>query len=155
MLGIFGREGLDLATLWAPPTFDQPGAYAFRMYRNYDGQHHTFGDVSVHAASTDQDQLAVYAARRSSDNALTIMVINKSLTQALTGSMVLSNTNPITRAAVYRYSAANPSAIARQADQIIASGSFSATLPAQSITLFVTSPGNPLDKLVFLPIVLK
>ena len=44
VLGIFGREGLDLATLWGPPTANQPGAYAFRMYRNYDGQHHTFGD---------------------------------------------------------------------------------------------------------------
>ena len=155
VLGIFGREGLDLATLWGPPTFNQPGAYAFRMYRNYDGQHHTFGDVSVRAASTDQDQVAVYAARRSSDNALTIIVINKSLTQALTGSIVLSNTEPITRAAVYRYSADNLNAIMRQADQIIASGSFSATFPAQSITLFVTSPGNPLDQLVFLPVILK
>ena len=37
VLGIFGREGLDLATLWAPPTASQPGAFAFRMYRNYDG----------------------------------------------------------------------------------------------------------------------
>ena len=37
VLGIFGREGLDLATLWGPPTVNQPGAYAFRMYRNYDG----------------------------------------------------------------------------------------------------------------------
>jgi hypothetical protein len=155
VLGIFGREGLDLATLWGPPTISQPGAYAFRMYRNYDGQHHTFGEVSVRAVSTDQAQVAVYAARRSSDNALTIMVINKSLTQTLTSSIVLSNTAPITRAAAYRYSAANLNAILRQPDQIIASSGFSATLPAQSITLFVTSPGNPLDKLVFLPVILK
>jgi hypothetical protein len=155
VLGIFGREGLDLATLWGPPTISQPGAYAFRMYRNYDGQHHTFGEVSVRAVSTDQAQVAVYAARRSSDNALTIMVINKSLTQTLTSSIVLSNTESITRAAVYRYGTANLNAILRQPDQIIASGGFSATLPAQSITLFVTSPGNPLDKLVFLPVILK
>ncbi len=155
VLGIFGREGLDLATLWGPPTFNQPGAYAFRMYRNYDGQHHAFGDIHVRSASTDQDQLAIYAARRGGDNALTIMVINKSLTQALTGSIVLSNTEPITRAAVYRYSAANLNAIVRQADQIIASSSFSATLPAQSITLFVTSPGDSLDKIIFLPFILK
>jgi len=37
-LGIFGAQGLDLATLWGPPTTSQPGAYAFRMYRDYDGQ---------------------------------------------------------------------------------------------------------------------
>src|SRR5204863_2203380 len=32
ILGIFGREGLDLATIWDPPSFSQPGAFAFRMY---------------------------------------------------------------------------------------------------------------------------
>jgi Glycoside hydrolase family 44 len=155
VLGIFGREGLDLATLWGPPEIDQPGAYAFRMYRNYDGQHHTFGDVSVRATSADQGKIAVYAAQRSGDNALTIMVINKSLTQTLTSSIGLSHTASITRAAVYRYSAADLNAIARQADQIISGSTFTATLPAHSITLFVTSPDKLLDKIVFLPIILK
>ena len=28
VLGIFGREGLDMALLWEPPTLTQPGAYA-------------------------------------------------------------------------------------------------------------------------------
>jgi hypothetical protein len=155
VLGIFGREGLDLATLWGPPKIDQPGAYAFRLYRNYDGQHHTFGDVGVRAASADQGQVAVYAAQRSSDQALTIMVINKSLTQTLTSSITLTSTDPITRAAVYRYSAANLNAITRQGDQAIDPGGFSASFPAQSITLFVTVVDKPMDKYVFLPIILK
>jgi len=155
VLGLFGREGLDLATMWGPPTTTQPVAYAFRLYLNYDGQHHTFGDISVRATSADQGRVAVYAAQRSSDQALTIMVINKSLTQTLTSSIGLSNTDPITRAAVYRYSAANLNAIIWQADQPIASGSFSVTLPAASITLFVTAPDKPLDKRVYLPVILK
>ena len=54
VLGIFGREGLDLATLWDPPTASEPGAYAFRMYRNYDGAGGRFGDVAVQAASADR-----------------------------------------------------------------------------------------------------
>ena len=72
VLGIFGREGLDLATLWAAPIRSilvlnwQPGAFAFRMYRNYDGQGAAFGDTSVAASSADQGQLASLrgAARR-------------------------------------------------------------------------------------------
>jgi hypothetical protein len=155
VLGIFGREGLDLATMWGPPTTTQPVAYAFRMYLNYDGAQHTFGETSVRATSADQGKVAIYAAQRSSDNALTIMVINKSLTQTLTSPITLSSADPITRAAVYRYSAANLAAIARQADQPITSGSFNITLPAASITLFVTSPPVPLDKFVYLPILLK
>jgi hypothetical protein len=155
VLGIFGREGLDLATLWGPPTIDQPGAYAFRLYRNYDGKHHTFGAVSVRATSADQDRISIYAAQRSGDNALTIMAINKSLTQTLTSPIALTNIQTITRAAVYRYSAANLNAIARQPDQLISGSVFTATFPAQSITLFVTSPANPLDQYVFLPVILK
>ena len=48
ILGIFGRESLDLAALWDPPSSAQPGAYAFRMYRNYDGTgtRSVFGDVA-------------------------------------------------------------------------------------------------------------
>ena len=52
VLGIFGREGVDLATLWEPPTTTQPGAFAFRMYRNYDGNKSTFGETSVAAVAS-------------------------------------------------------------------------------------------------------
>ena len=89
VLGIFGREGLDLATIWGEPQPTDPGAYAFRMYRNYDGAGSRFGDVSVSAVSSDQGQLAVYAAQRSSDKALTVMVVNKTgedLTSPLSAS---------------------------------------------------------------------
>ncbi len=154
VLGIFGREGLDLATLWGPPRSNQPGAFAFRLYRNYDGAHHTFGDTSVRATSADQGKLAIYAARRNSDNKLTIMVINKSLTQTLTSTVTLSGFDPVTRTAVYRYSAANLNAIVRQADQAIGPGGFTALFPASSITLIVLPPDVPMDKHVYLPIVL-
>ncbi|MBA3874235.1 MAG: glycoside hydrolase family 44 protein, partial [Anaerolineae bacterium] len=75
VLGIFGREGLDLATMWDPPSATQPAAYAFRMYRNYDGQHSMFGASGVQATSSDQSKVSVFAALRA-NNALTIMVVN-------------------------------------------------------------------------------
>ena len=77
VLGIFGRERLGLATLWGPTGAGDPWAYAFRMYRNYDGNGGQFGSTSVHAVSSNQGRLAVYAATRGSDGALTVMVINK------------------------------------------------------------------------------
>jgi hypothetical protein len=139
VLGIFGREGLDLATLWGPPTLDQPGAFAFRMYRNYDGGGGGFGDTSVQATSADQGSLAVYAAQRSSDHALTVVVINKT-SNALTSDVSLTGFTPTSAAAVYRYSAASPNAIVREADQPVTAAGFSATFPASSITLFVLMP---------------
>ncbi len=155
VLGIFGREGLDLATLWDPPTATQPGAYAFRMYRNYDGEHQRFGSESLAATSTDEGQLAVYAARRPADGALTIMVINKSLTAALTSSLSLSGFTPGPAASVYRYSAANLNAIAHLADQPVTAAGFSATYTPQSITLFVLPSSTPLAPRAYLPLLLR
>jgi hypothetical protein len=147
VLGIFGREGVDLATLWtydpsSMPTFDltHPGAFAFRMYRNYDGAGHGFGDQAVQSSSTDQALLSVYAAQRSSDGYLTIVVVNKS-GASKTVPLSLSSFTPSGAAAVYRYSDANLSAIVQEANQPVAASGFTATYPANSVTLFVV-PGT-------------
>lgn len=152
ILGIFGREGLDLGALWTTNTFSQsgPGNFAFAMYRNYDGKDSTFGDAYLQATSTAngadaQGQLAVYAAQRSSDHAITIIVINKTY-ESLTSTLSLQNfvVPAGTTAQVYRYSNANLSAIALLSAAAITQPSgagttstISYTFPAQSITLFV------------------
>lgn len=141
VLGIFGREGLDLATLWGPPAANQPGAYAFRIYRNYDGNGEGFGDVSVQAKSNDQDTLAVYAAQKSQDEALTIIVINKTGSD-LASSVHLTGYSPSSMAEVYRYSAVNSGAIVRLENQTVDENGFSATFASKSITLFVIAPGT-------------
>lgn len=139
VLGIFGRERLDLATLWDPPQANQPGSYAFRMYRNYDGAGGQFGNTSLPATSTDQGKLSIFAARRTSDNALTLIVINKT-TGALSAKLTLIGWAGSNTARVYRYSSANLNAITRPANQTISSAAFTATYPASSITLFVLTP---------------
>ena len=157
VLGIFGREGVDLATLFDTPfgsgllTPQSPGAFAFRVYRNYDGLGSRFGDVSVRAVSADQAQLSVYAAQRSTDGALTVVVINKTAV-AQTGDVAIAGFAGAPTAAVHRYSPANLGAIVRQADQPVA-GPFSTVFPANSITLLVLFPAagggpSPLDAFV-------
>lgn len=143
VLGIFGREGLDMAVLFDPPQPDQPGAFAFRMYRNYDGNNGTFGDTSVQAISPDQGHVAIYAARRSSDGALTLMLINKTKSDKST-AINLAGFTPSGNAAVYRYSAANLGAIAHATDQPVQSPGFNTTLPAESITIIV-APSTPVS----------
>jgi hypothetical protein len=145
ILGIFGSYGLDLGTLWGPPspTSQVPGLMAFEIYRNYNGKHSTFGDASLSAASSNQAQLSIYAAQRTSDEAVTVVVINKTYGD-LTTTVSLANYAASGSAHVYRYSNANLAAIVAGADAPItapAKGSttstLSATFPAQSITLLV------------------
>ena len=55
MLGIFGRENLDLATRWTTPDPSTPTYLAMKMYRNYDGAKSAFGDTSVLDTGPDPD----------------------------------------------------------------------------------------------------
>lgn len=77
VLGIFGREGLDVAARWTTPKANSPAFLAMKMYRNYDGKKSGFGDVSVKASVEQPDKLAAFAAERGADHVLTVMVINK------------------------------------------------------------------------------
>ena len=144
VLGIFGREGLDLATLWGPPdSATAPGIFAFRMYRNVDGQGGAFGETSVRASSNDQDSLAIYGAKRS-DGALTLLVINKT-GQSITSPVTLTGFKPAATAQAYRYSTANLTAIVPQTDQGVTASGFTADFPANSITFFVVPPPGQHD----------
>ncbi len=135
ILGIFGREGLDIGTLWAPPRPDQPAAYAFRMFRNYDGIGGAFGETSVQATTGDADKLAIFAAERT-DSMLTVLVVNKTAGD-LSGTVNLNNFAPGKAAQVWRYSESNLDAIVRDTDAAVSGGNIAATFPKHSMTLFV------------------
>jgi uncharacterized protein (TIGR03437 family) len=150
VLGIFGREGVDLATIWAPPAPDQPGAFAFRLYRSYDGMGGAFGETSVQATSAAQNQLSVYAARRS-DSALTLMVINKTIGD-LTSNVSVANFKPAAHAQVWNYSAKNLKAIVRGPDLPVSASGFKTIFPAYSITLLVV-PADPATLAAPLPVI--
>ncbi len=142
LLGIFGREGLDLATMWAPPnpnasgsTPPDPTAYAFKMYLNYDGSGNQFGETGVSAISSNPDQLSIFAAQRS-DSALTIMVLNKTATPE-TAPISVANFESSGTAQVWQYSSADLTAIERAPDAAVGGGSVTLSFPAYSITLLV------------------
>lgn len=138
VLGVFGREGLDMAARWLAPKRGTPVYNAFRMYRNYDGQRSTFGDLSVSATVPAPDDVAAYAAERSRDGALTVMVINKNLSSSRTVTVRIAGFQPRGLAQVWRLSSRN--VIERQTDVAVSAGALVATLPRQSITLFVVPP---------------
>jgi Glycoside hydrolase family 44 len=136
VLGVFGREQLDLATLWGPPASTDPGAYAFRIYRNYDGAGGRYGDTWVQATSSDQSQLAIYAAQRTQDGALTVVVINKT-GAALNSPITIAHFSAASSAQGFQYSPSNLGAIVPLADVAVSGGVLGASYPATSLTLWV------------------
>jgi len=139
--GIFGREGLDMGTRWTTPDASTPTFKAMKLYRNYDGNKSTFGDISVSASGSNPDNVSVFAARRTSDSALTVMAINKQINTNAPVNIVLTNFLPGGVAQRWQLTAANT--ITRLNDHTFSGGTISNTLPAQSITLFVIASGTP------------
>jgi glycine cleavage system protein P-like pyridoxal-binding family len=138
-MAIMGTQGLDLATMTSSqgPITDAtylPTQMAFNFFLNYDGAGSKFGDGSLNTASADSTQLTVYAAQRSSDGKITVLVFNKTY-QDETSALTL--TTSATTAQVYQYSNANLAAIASQSAATVTNGSTTLLFPAQSITLLV------------------
>jgi hypothetical protein len=141
ILGIFGREGLDVGTVWGPPDSKTqvPGMMAFKIFRNYDDAAGEFGSMSLKATTGDQSKLSIYAAQRK-DNAVTVIVINKSFGD-LKSDVVLAHLHA-NKPRVYQYSNADLSAIRALPDVSVTakadtSSIKNVTFPAMSITLFV------------------
>jgi hypothetical protein len=139
VLGIYGREGLDFANMWTVPQPTDAVAYSFRLYRNFDGAGGQFGDSSVTSTSTDQSQLSVYGATRSSDGALTVIAINKT-TGSIQTSLTLANFSSTGTAKVFTYSNANLTQIVAGAAVPVVSNTVNYYFAPYSATVFVFTP---------------
>jgi Glycoside hydrolase family 44 len=136
-LGVFGRDSVDMASFWGLDDATKATATAFRLYRNYDGKGGAFGDVSTSASSADATKLHVYAAQRTGDNAVTVVVVNKTAAD-ITSALSLSNHTAKASAHVFVFSSAEPKSVVAQPDLTIAdAGNIVVTYPAASATLLV------------------
>jgi len=154
-LAVMGWQGLDMAALWSGPlglsdTSYAPTQQAFNFFLNYDGAGSKFGDQSLNTNSiitggTDVNgnvlapyfggsQLSVYAAKRSSDGAITVIVFNKSY-QDLNTTLTLTTT--ATSATTYQLSEGNLTAIVPGTAATVTNGVVTYVFPLQSITLLV------------------
>jgi hypothetical protein len=133
--GIFGREGLDLAARWTTPDESTPTYKAMKLFRNYDGRDSGFGDTSVSASGPNPDSVSIFAAKRSSDGALTLMVVNKEQWANAFATIGVTNFSLAGTGQIWQVSAIN--AISRLADLSFTGSVFSNTFPPQSVTLLI------------------
>ena len=130
-----------------------PAFYAAKLMQHFAPP----GDTIL-SASSDYSLLAAYAARRTS-GALSLLVLNKDTTTAFNAQIALTGFNPSDMATIRSYGIPQDEATrtnAPAASQDIAtnsfadaSGSFTYSFPALSLTLFTLVPAAP--SLVILP----
>jgi len=138
ILGIFGREGLDMAARWTTPDPSTPTYKAIKLYRNYDGNGSAFGDLSISATSPNSDNVSAFAAVRRADGAMTVMVISKYLSGTTPITLNLVNFPSRGTAQTWQLTSANQ--ITHLADVSLSGNQLNISVPAQSITLLVLPP---------------
>jgi hypothetical protein len=115
--GILGRERLFAAARWTAPDSSTPAYQALKLYRNYDGAHHTFGSLSVSDTNNaDPNLFSSYAALDSTGTVLTLIVINKDPVNAAQVQFSLNGFTPLMFTA-YTLSNSSPNSIVPSAQQ--------------------------------------
>jgi hypothetical protein len=134
VLGILGREGMTMATRWIAPPDGSPTFLAMQMYRNYDGHGGSFGDVSIAASAPNPDTVAVFAAERTADHAVTVVVINKQLHEPAPVQVSLQG---MAASGMVETHTLSDGKISAASVTPYGGGVISCVLPPQSVTLLV------------------
>lgn len=140
VLGIFGRDGVELATYWKLNGQEPFADAAFEAFRNFDGQAHGFGDTSLEAVSSAPAMASVYASVDAADPGRTILVaINKETTARTAG---LTVAHPRAYGSLTPYVLQGSSATLVRGAAVTASGTnaFRYTMPPLSVSVLVLSP---------------
>jgi hypothetical protein len=138
VLGIYGREGVQLAAYFFAPAVDSPGYLAFKMHGNYDGQGTPFeGDV-VPTESSHVDVVSAYSVLDKDSGQLRVMLINKNPDVDITAELRLDGFVPRAEVRRFTYGATNPDAIV--SDSLKWRGSV--VVPAYSIVVLELTPGG-------------
>ncbi len=138
VLGIFGQQGVGMASLWELNGNESYTYAAFRAFRNYDGAGSTFGDTSVTATSSDVNTATVYASKfAATPNKGVIVAINKAGT-AKTAAIKITCATTYHSVKVYTITAGGGANLVAQPNiNTAATNAFSYSMPAQSISVIV------------------
>jgi hypothetical protein len=136
VLGILGREKVDLACYWTAPPVGSPAFLAYKLYRNADGQGNGFGDEAVPVESDAPHEVACFAANDTRRGVPTLILINQSTTSAHRVQWVIGGQRLPQYVSQYRLSANDPTAIAHLPDLVLPNHRLDITLPPTSITLY-------------------
>jgi hypothetical protein len=140
VLGVFGREGVELATYWKLNGQEPFADAAFEAFRNFDGQGNGFGDTSLDAVSSAVATGTVYASVDAANPARTILVaINKETTARTAGITVA---HPQAYGSLTPYVLQGATASLTRGSVVTATGTnaFRYTMPPLSVSVLVLSP---------------
>jgi len=131
VLGIFGKYGVYVATYWGDGNYVDA---AIKIYRNYDGNHSTFGDMNVLASMSNKVDSSIYASASTSDaNVLHLIAINKNLDNAIDGSFNITSPQNFISGRVWRFNSSSPAIAETTPISTISNNTFTYTIPPLTV----------------------
>lgn len=153
-LGILASRGVYASAIW-PLTSKSPYvATAFRLYRNYDGQHGTFGAASSLATASNRDAASVFASFNPGGDEIHVIAINKSPTETVAGTFAITSPVPLAGIKAYGFDQSSTAVSAKAAATASGSG-FAYSLPPWSATHFVIKTNGTLPSVSLRPPLLR
>jgi mannan endo-1,4-beta-mannosidase len=136
VLGIFGQYGVYMANYWDPISGYISSAY--KIFRNYDGEHHTFGDIHVSATAEDYRTASIYAALNSVDTSeMHIMAMNKNYDSTLVANFTIDANTIFKDVQIYAFHQGDSTISYVGSVDHIAGNHFSYPIPPLTVCHFV------------------
>jgi hypothetical protein len=140
VLGIFGREGVGLATYWGLKADETFALAAFRAYRSYDGNGSAFGDTAVESTSSNVPMATVYGSIDGANPRRTVIVAINKDTAARTAGIRITQGVRYATASVWVLSGGTAEVQPAPALTPVDTNAFSYSMPALSVSVIVPSP---------------
>ncbi|CAN5559399.1 glycoside hydrolase family 44 protein [soil metagenome] len=135
VLGIFGRYGVYMSTHWGP--LDQYVSTGFKIFRNYDGNNSTFGDIHVQSLTSDIENSSAYASLESADTTrLHLIAMNKNYDSTLVADFYISGNNSFDVAEIWKFDSMS-TAITNVGNLAVANNHFTYSLDPLCVYHFV------------------
>jgi Glycoside hydrolase family 44 len=132
-LGRFGERGITSAFYWDYPSKGSPAFWAFRAYRDFDGDGGRFLDESVQAESRDP-MASVFASRGAGGEHMVVVLLDLDPSRSIAARVDLSSCGRVVTERRFVY-VGGRSGLAKAASEPESSGVASVTLPPYSITV--------------------
>ena len=124
VLGIFGKYGLYMSNYWGDDGSFVSAAY--KIYRNYDCNNSTFGDIRVEAQMSDKQNSSIYASLSDvNDLRLHLIVINKNFDYSINGVFSIDSLTSYISARVWAFDSNSPNISEITSVEQISNNSFS------------------------------
>jgi len=139
VLGIFGKFGLYMSNYWGDDGSFVSAAY--KIYRNYDCNNSSFGDIRIKSQMSDKQNSSIYASVFDvNDSELHLIVINKNLDYSINGAFSINSTTNYVYARVWAFDSNSPNISEIAPIEQITNNSFSYIICPLTVCHIVLEP---------------